>query len=196
MSLKHRDALGRFVVADGADKSGLVLGLIPTSPWRFGSTLTRDGRLGIQLLVGDEDSGISVKGGETVPLPRIILGAYRGGWRKGVAKFQRLLDSNSGEAGIDDLRKQVASAFRRATWQLGAGAEEKSPELDLWTMVQADWSRQDKLTETADSYAAATTRQIERARRLLADLRADQPAGFLVAQAHAPDPPAAPANRD
>jgi hypothetical protein len=49
-------------------------------------------------------------------------------------------------------------------------------------MIQADWRRQDQIVETAESYAGAARRQLEAARRLLADLQADQGAAFLQEQ--------------
>ncbi|MGO8749822.1 MAG: hypothetical protein ACLQNE_28085 [Thermoguttaceae bacterium] len=50
-------------------------------------------------------------------------------------------------------------------------------------MVEADWRHEDRLAETPQSYAAATERQIARAHRLLADLRAGRPETFLAREA-------------
>jgi cytochrome c553 len=50
-------------------------------------------------------------------------------------------------------------------------------------MIQADWHRQDKLVQTAESFAEATARQIAKTRLLRADLGAAHPADFLGAAA-------------
>ena len=56
------------------------------------------------------------------------------------------------------------------------------PEMDLGAMVQDAWSREDKLDDRPEFYAAATARHIEKARRLLEDLRNGQPGSLLAAE--------------
>ena len=55
-------------------------------------------------------------------------------------------------------------------------------KLDLPAMVELEWGWEDKLDGTAESYAAAGTRHIEKARRLLEDLRAGRPDDFLAGE--------------
>ena len=73
----ERDALPFFVLADGGDRSGLVLAILGSSAWRLGCALGRDGRLRIQVAAG----------GQPDPLPSIALGAYRGPWTAGMARL-------------------------------------------------------------------------------------------------------------
>jgi len=56
-------------------------------------------------------------------------------------------------------------------------------ELDLPAMVELEWGWEDKLDGSAESYAAAGKRHLEKARRLLEDLRAGRPEGFLAGEA-------------
>ncbi|MBN2474709.1 MAG: PD40 domain-containing protein [Pirellulales bacterium] len=56
-------------------------------------------------------------------------------------------------------------------------------ELDLPAMVELEWGWEDKLDGTPDSYAAAAARHLEKARRLLEDLRAGRPNDFLAGEA-------------
>ncbi len=55
-------------------------------------------------------------------------------------------------------------------------------KLDLPAMVELEWGWEDKLDGTPESYAAAAARHIEKARRLLEDLRADRPDDFLAGE--------------
>ena len=190
----HRDALPLFVVSDGHDKSGIVLALTQTGPWRFATSLARDGRLRLELAASGATGAYSLKAGQSIRLPRTAVGAYQGQWLAAISMFQRLLAGGQGDettdgdhAGVGGLRQQIAAAFRRATARLGADLEpclkvdpasdRRSIELDLWTMVQMDWRQQDKIAETADAYAAAMQRHIKRARQLLADLQRSQGGG-------------------
>jgi len=222
VALTHRDALPLFVVADGEDKSGILLALTHARSWRFASSLTRDGRLRLQLAVLDKTGAYSLKPGQSIPLPRVVVGAHQGQWLAAVGMLQRLLAGDEGDettdrdrADVSDLRKQVAAAFRRATAPLDADLRPRldvdpttnrpSIELDLWTMVQMDWRQQDRLVETADAYTAAAQRHIKRARQLLADLQPNRGDGsvrsarndrFLADQAVQLDRLAALAGRD
>jgi hypothetical protein len=206
--MTDRDSLGLFVIADGADKSGVYLAVGPTSPWRFAATLGNDGCFRVGLDATHVAGGSALKPGESVPLPQVVLGAYRGGWLKGVSMLERLLDAEARGRGIDGLRRRLSSAFVRVTSPLGAdlkplpnvAGDIALPELDLWTMVQADWRGQDRIAETADACKVATARHIEKARNLLEDLQkvADRPSSsenFLSAESHLLDQLASRASR-
>ena len=174
--LSHRDALPLFVVADGADRSGVAVALLAGGPWRFVAELDATGRLRVRLAHGAE-AAVALRLGQSLQLPPVALAAYRGPWIAGASALERWLSSDRPVAHLDRLRDQVAEAFRRA-----AGPAAQPPELGLWAMVQADWRQQDKLTEVTAAYAAATAHHIEKTRQLLADLRADHGAGFLAAE--------------
>jgi len=55
--------------------------------------------------------------------------------------------------------------------------------LDLPAMVEMEWGWEDKLDGTAESFAAAGKQHLEKARRLLDDLRAGRPESFLAREA-------------
>jgi len=190
VSLNHREALPMLVVADGADKSGVAIILAGNRPWHFRSVMTNAGQLRVELAVTHGESRLSLSAGQTIQLPKLGLAAYRGSWPAGVTAIERLLSSTLQDQGIDDLRRQVAAALSSATAPLDstskpsprAEAPVHRPELDLWAMVQAEWRHQDKLALTAESYAEATARHIEKTRRLLADLRSGRADSFLAAE--------------
>ena len=167
ITLSDRDALPLIVLADGADKSGVAIALTESQQWRFDSRLLDDGKLHIQLSVADEQQPLTIEPGESLRLPRVALSAYRGSWLTGVKSLQAIISGEQVD-GARGLREQVVTASQ-------------SSELDLWTMVQDDWRRQDKLVETVQSYADATQRQLENARRLLNELRSEHGTDFLAA---------------
>ena len=179
VTLDDQGALPLVVVADGADQSGIVLAADGTAPWQFRAAVHGDQRLRVRLTVPDRATGLEVKPGESVRLPRVFLGPYLGGWMTGVTRLQKLLDSKLPEVGTDQLRRQVARAVERAE----GVSPDRLPELDLLMMVQADWRQGDKITETADSYTEATARHLEKARKLLRDLQAEQGPDFLRVEA-------------
>jgi hypothetical protein len=50
-------------------------------------------------------------------------------------------------------------------------------------MIEADWRHEDRVAENPSSYAAATKRQVQLARKVLLDLRAGRPGTFLDSEA-------------
>ena len=174
VAVSSQEALPVLVVADGADKSGLVLAVAERGAWRLDASLSKDGRLRVSLAAG---SDLTLKAGESARLPRLVFGAYRGAWAAGLTTLRQLLDSDGHRAHVGGLRSQIGEALGRAEPWLGM-----EPELDLWAMVLADWAQQDKLNGSAKSYADATARHIDKARQLLAALRRPCGAGFLAAE--------------
>lgn len=169
ITLNERDALPLIVLADGADKSGVAIALTDNSMWQFQSCMSDDGKLQVEMGVADEKHPLTIEPGQSQALPRLVLGAYRGSWLAGVKTLQAMIDSRS----IDEsrgLRERVIAVAQHS-------------ELDLWTMVQDDWRRQDQLVQTVQSYADATQRQLEKTRLLLSDLRNEHGADFLAGQA-------------
>lgn len=165
ITLHERDALPLIVLADGADKSGVAMALTGDSAWQFQSRMSGDGKLHVELGVAGEKHRLVIEPGQSQTLPRLVLGAYRGSWLAGVRSLQAMIDSES----VDEsrgLRARVISVSQHS-------------ELDLWTMVQDDWRRQDQLVETVLSYADATQRQIEKTRLLLSDLRSEHDGDFF-----------------
>jgi len=186
VEVSDQDVLPFWVVADSADRSGIILALVPSGTWRCCATATSKGLLRIRLSTGDEKAPLRLRPGESMPLPTIILGAYRGNAAKGMNSFERTLRSKHRDPCIDALRKHIAAMSRRAFApldpllgsELGAVAPPELPELDLWIMVQAEWRQEDRITEKMESYASATARHLERGRLLLADLRGCEKMGL------------------
>jgi len=178
-----------FVVADGADQSGIAVLLTDAASWRLDSSLTRDGRLHVRLGTSNLTDAITLQPGETVRLPQVLLGAYHGSWLTGFAKIQELLAKAPEPADLSGLRSRLAASFSPIATPLSADLKpEKNdgaavPELDFWAMIQADWKRKDQPAETAEAYADATARQLEKARTLLADLQAAHGRDRFAAQA-------------
>jgi hypothetical protein len=190
------DALPIAFISDGARQSGVTLAISGHAPWQLHTTLHGEERLRIELTTrdgppaGSEPAELTLKPGESLELPRVVLGAYAGGWLAGATRLGRFLDGASGEPGepaVEALRSQLLGAFDRLHTLPGHGGDMRMPprmagrpELDLWLMIQAEWRHEDKLTETAESYAEATARHLDRAARLLRDLQDDQACDFLA----------------
>ncbi len=193
VALTSRDALPLFALSDGPDQSGVVLALAPTAPWRLHVDLTKGGLLRVHLIVGAEKAGQTLRPGESILLPQVALGAYQGQWLQGIATLQRLVGpgrapSSPAEAALQGkLRAHLSAVFDQTA---------APQELDFWTMIQADWRRQDQSPRTKDDYAAAAQRQLEQTQALLADLQADQATGFLAAEAQQLEQLAALAGQD
>ena len=165
IAFSDRDTLPLFVVADGADASGVVLAVAPGGAWHFGAVLEKDGRLRIDVRAAGRPGGAAVAPGQACRCRGWPSAAYRGSWIAGVAKLERFLRGGS-EPGFRPLRERVAESFRRAS-PLAADAE---PELEYWAMIQSEWRREDKLDGPA-SYAAAVAHHLEKTRGLIDDLR-------------------------
>ena len=163
MGLSCRDRLPLAIVADGADRSGLALAVARDGPWEAGVALAEDGRLRIKLTAVADEGRFALQPSQSLRLPTIALGAYRGPWLNGMALLQRWIDA-----------RQLPIARAPAT---------DLPALDYWAMIQADWRQADKLAETPASYAAATAGHLEKARLLLADLRKGPDDPLLAAEA-------------
>jgi len=175
VSLTNRDALPIMLLADDTNQSGIVLALSGGEAWRCRATLSGDERLGIELTTKKEAGRLTLKPGESVELPRVVVGSYLGQSMAGMTKLQRLLGPGRPDAGLAELRGHAARALERAGVLDG-----KTPDLDFWLMLQAEWRREDKLVETAASYLEATTGHIDKARRLLEDLQSEHGADILA----------------
>ncbi len=169
VSVNSGEASGLFTVSDARGRSGIALAVGGAEPWRLRCCLDDGESLRVSLAVGGEKAPLSLKPGESVRLPPIILGAYRGDWHAGLGALRRILDRQGGELGMEQLKARLA--------------ETGCDDLALAAMVQAEWRREDKLTAAPATYAAAAARHVERARLLLADLRRDRPGAFLAEQA-------------
>jgi len=167
--LRDGKALPLWVIADADDRSGIALALDATGKWRLQAGMDGNGGMHLRLAVVKKDAPLSLKPGGSARLPRIALGVYQGSSHAGVSTLQRMLNCDPESLGMDNLLR----CFEKA----------KHPELLLMSMVHADWDQQDKLTETAKSYAAATASHLDKTRELLTDIRSQQPAGFLAAEA-------------
>ncbi len=178
VALSDRNALPLAVIADGADASGLVLAVLDPGPWRLETQLTEEGRLLLRLAAGGEGPAHEVAPGESLRLPRVVLGAYRGTWPEGLRQLQAALRSTA-------LPESAALGARLRTSTASAGLQgvfEGDVELDFWGMILADWQRQDGAPRDAAAFAAAARKHIDQARLLLADLRQGQQGDFLAAE--------------
>jgi len=153
-----------FVVAEGADRSGLVLFPGPRQNWRMRVSMARDGRLSMELFSRPWEALKMLKPGESQRLPRLYLGAYRGSWLVGMAKLQRLIDSKEH---CPDLPEHLPRT--------------RTPYYDE-AMLQSEWYQEDG-TPRRVSWRDAAVRQVEKSCLLLADLRREQPPGFLAKEA-------------
>ena len=182
--LSGADSLPLAVISKGRNESGLALAIVGASPWRLESSLNSEGRMRLVLSGGDEKREAVLSPGDSVKLSRIVLAPYRKSWIEGLSKIQRLLNSEKHAPEVAEFSKclQTASAecldVSRSSGQLP-----EVPELDYWAMIQDDWRQADKLEETPQAYAAATDRHIQKARRLMVDLRGLPDNPLLATQA-------------
>jgi hypothetical protein len=181
---KDQDAVPLCLVADGNDASGVVVGLADVDSWRIRSTLTEDGLLHLEVVVGKPPW--TLQPGEALQLPDLVLGPYQGSWLKGLCKVERLFDGVDQQPIVAAIRERIDGALRRATEPEVSNSSPapgtsltQLPELGLALMVHADWHQQDKPAPTRESYASAVERHLDKARELLAELRGDHGAGFL-----------------
>lgn len=156
------------IVADDADRSGIVLALDSSGTWRLTTVLTVDGLLHLNLTVRDHKDPLCPEPGQPAPLPRIAVGAYRGAWIEGAVRLQRLARSEVRDLGMTDFRKCLASTGHT--------------DLDLLVMVLDEWRHEDRLDGSAKSYSMAIARHLEKTALLLADLRQDRPGHFLATE--------------
>ncbi len=180
VQLGHRDTLPLVVVADGADKSGIALALPPDAPWQCTASLTAEGRLRIELAgVGDGTHQFVLKPGQSVDAATVAVAAYRGPWSRGfaaVADLRRGPHLPAELAGLsqrldDRMRAVLRPQSPAAAATVDRGARRRFPDLDYWVLIQGEWRDEDKIQETAASYAAGTARHLDKARLLLADLQ-------------------------
>jgi len=157
--------LPAFVLADGADESGVVFAVSPKSFWQFDVVRTKSGRLDVTLVL--EGIKRKLEAGGSIKAPRLVMAPYRGNWRSGIKRLEQLLGD----------QKAVSDSFLGAYRRMTGAAKKltRSPELTLWTMVQLDWRKQD----VADMKAAGR-KHLVLARKLLDDLRTEKPKAFLA----------------
>lgn len=209
LTLSSADTLPLVVVGDGYDQSGVALAIDPGMPWRLSAAVEPEGRLRVRLSVGDEKAGWTLEPGQTVRLPEVMATSYAGPWLQGLASLQRILapgtegrSPNASTPGVSAAEPPAALVaalptppkpategllrvlrnLKTAPW-FGQPTARQPLDLPYWAMVQLDWRRQDGPLETAEAYAAATSRHLQKARELLADLRLGQTAGFLEREA-------------
>lgn len=158
LNLGSTNSLPLFMISDRPD-SGLVLGVDSEDAWQFSSAVTANGVLTISLTANTARTGKP---------PKLLVGAYDGPPSAGVWLVKRIA------ARSESLERQMKAAGRRLTESLS-----HKPDYDLLLLAQFEWLLEDRLTPAAGSYASAATNHLERARRLIAELKHDQPTGFL-----------------
>lgn len=183
------------VLADGADRSGLVLAMTDGSGWRLWAELKRQGILQVQIGPKRMGSHWSIPAGQSISLPPILAAAYQGPWVLGLARLQGWLESPPKGLDPGPLRKQLVQCWEKVfsgirttppQGQHGGGASQQQPnhlpksadllpELDYWAMIQEEWRRQDALENSSQAYCRAAVRHLEKAQGLLADFQAAIP---------------------
>ena len=163
------------VLADGQDGSGVVLAIEAELPWRLQAELATDGKLTVRLSV--TPGAAAPQAGKPLRLSRAALGPYSGTSLAGLQSLARWVSQRSARvsdpAETSDRRSPgnpqtdlPVATLRTATQQAGI------PELDYWAMIQQDWQRQDGTGgQRPETYAAATSKQLDKARALLAHLQ-------------------------
>jgi len=175
------DAPGLVLLRDATGRGGIALG-VGAGTWRASGSLDDRGALRVRLAFGDEAAPRTLKAGESLKLPPIVLVPYRGGANAGLGALQRIVLRQGRALGMGKLKAQWAAT----------GCE----DLALAARVLDEWRREDQLADTPASCAAAASKHLARARRLLADLRRGRDETFLAAEALELDRLAAMAPKD
>lgn len=176
-AIGHGEGLPFLVLEDGPETSGVALALDPTGPWSVRAELADEGRLQVQLRVGANDAPQTLAAGAKLALPTMVLAAHEGPWTGSLPLLNRLVTTKPDALPLDAFAHAVSGAYEQTTKPLT-----RKPDLDLLLLAQTEWRRDDKLTETAESDAAATADHLDRARRLVSALKEGEPADFLAAQ--------------
>lgn len=182
VALSEDETLPLAVVADGRDENGVALAMERFPNRQLQASLEADGRLRVRVFVGDEKAPNTLQPNQTLRLPEIVATVYRGPWIKGLASIQAMAaceDLSASDAPSEGLRS-VLSGLRSAPWRRQTVAGSDPLAADYWAMIQLDWRRQDGALETAEAFAAATARQVEKTRGLLAELRRGRSSDFLA----------------
>jgi len=167
------------LLADGQDASGVVLAFEAEMPWRLQAELATDGKLTARLVVtpGAADAAAPPPG-QPLQLGRVALGPYSGTSLVGLQTLARWVGHRSARvsdpAETSDRRSPGNPETDLPVAPLRAAAQQAGlPELDYWAMIQQDWRRQDGIdSQQPETYAAATAKQLEKTRALLAHLQA------------------------
>ena len=147
-------------LADGQDASGIVLAWESAMPWQLKAELGPSGMLTVRwMVVPGAEEVAAISAGRTLRLGRAACGPYSGRALAGLQALAQWVASERPELPVAGLRE--------------AALRDGIPEIDYWAMIQEDWQRQDGTDpQRPETYAAATARQLEKARFLLARLKA------------------------
>jgi hypothetical protein len=105
---RERKHLPAFVIADGANQSGIIFAVSPGSFWQFDIARTKSGRLDVTLVMEGIDRKLAP--GDSITAPRVIVIPYKGQWRAGLKRLGQLLNTRK----TDPTLKAVAASFDRA----------------------------------------------------------------------------------
>ena len=180
LDLAAGDTCGPVLLTDCAGESSLLVGLPGGQPVvlrRESDTLVR--------LRAPFAQPLRLAPGQTIELPPVRLARFDGLWTSALPSFAQQLGATE--------------AAQRAYQALAAGG--RVPELELLLWASSEWRHDDRLNETAGSYAVACADQLARTKALLARLRVGQKPTFLAAEQAAlaklePSLPAADAKLD
>ncbi len=165
LTVTDADALPCFIIADADNKSGAALVADATDDWGLSASLDDDGRLTLRCEIAPDSNA---------PPTPLLLKAFEGAWTGGFALYAKIAKASGPTSPAPNLGAQL----RRIHQALVAPLKRK-PELDLLLMAQAEWRRDDHIEETADSYTAAITDHLSRARELLQKLRRESDSASL-----------------
>ena len=159
--LSAGDYLPLLVIADPLTNSGIAIAVDSRERWNCTASLSRDGQLHVAIRTPAAVSASTENRSPAVPTAApVVIGAFEGSWTAAIPLLRRTLD--------DGQVPQAAATVQQAYNEL-ARVTRNIPELELFLMVQGEWKLDDRIEETAESYAAATSQHLERIRSLLQD---------------------------
>lgn len=173
--LSSQSHLPVLILASGDGRQGAVIAMDGDAAWQCRAEVTADQRLDVRWSAAP---AASVAAGQSLELPRLLLASYRGPLSAALARVQNVADL-AAEEGSGQLRSLLDNALADAV-AAGGG---RSPALDLWLMLQTEWRQEDRLEESVASYTAATASHLERAAKLLTQLRTAHGQAFLAEEA-------------
>jgi Hydrazine synthase alpha subunit middle domain/WD40-like Beta Propeller Repeat len=145
----------------------------PSKWWQLDAVFKNNAQLSLKMVAIDKKSGLTVGANESVELPKISIQSYKGSWLDGLRKLEALKKDSPSFAKrlktrFDNLAKTIPA------WQ--------PPSLDLWSLLQQQWQKEDSLSPADDSYNKAIAKHLENGSKLLTELREKNGPNFLAVE--------------
>ncbi len=176
ITISNAAHLPALVLAGGSEQDGIVAAMSGGGPWQYRLEMVGDERLELQWTAKPDEERLAP--GECRKLPSLILASYRGQLGSAARRVQEIAET-AGSNGNDEL----LGCFRAALTKIPGSAGGRTPAMDLWLAIQAEWRQEDEIEETVASYHAAAATHSAKAAKLLADLRMDHGKSFLAKEA-------------